>query len=219
MTNFYKLPGKKTFPHTLANKVKSHYLNESQYIYHIDRWSKHSDNKSKEILILAHMPLVKRMARNLSSSNIKEFRDFCQAGYEGLLIAINKFKLSKNARFATYARWWILSSINEYKKINWSQVKIGTTEVERRLFHNFVKEKIQLSIHPEESIDDYDASIMAEKLNVKKKDVLNFDKRFKKDVYLDDLGLKNGLDDLSIDPDYEKTTSNPEKETSNNEYE
>ena len=78
--------------------------------------------------------------------------------------------------------WWIRSYIHDYIQRNWSLVKIGTTQAQRKLFYKLQKEK--------QKLDQYDLEaspkLLAQKLGVREKDVIEMDQRMhSRDLSLD----------------------------------
>ncbi len=57
-------------------------------------------------------PEIKKLRRNLLLENDSEVsEDLRQAGIIGLMIAIDKFDISKGYKFSTYATWWIKQKV------------------------------------------------------------------------------------------------------------
>jgi RNA polymerase sigma-32 factor len=98
-------------------------------------------------------------------------------GNVGLMQAVKKFKPEKGFRLATYAMWWIKASIQEYILRSWSLVKIGTTTAQKKLFFNLKKIKNQISPRSEGDLKDEHVSEIAEKLDVKKEEVVSMNRR------------------------------------------
>ena len=120
-------------------------LSEKDYNLFILNWVSKKCQKSRNKLILGHLPLVKKITKEKYLKNKEfNFEDLFSAGVCGLLISVNKFDYNHQTKLSTYARWWISSSLNEYIKGNWSQVKICTTESQRKLFNSFGKIKKDL---------------------------------------------------------------------------
>ena len=98
-------------------------------------------------------------------------------GNVGLMQAVKKFEPEKGFRLATYAMWWIKASIQEYILRSWSLVKIGTTTAQKKLFFNLKKIKNQIAPKSEGDLKDEHVSEIAQKLDVKKDEVVSMNRR------------------------------------------
>jgi RNA polymerase sigma factor (sigma-70 family) len=65
----------------------------------------------KDRLVMAHLPLVERLARRYRGLGIP-LEDLVQEGTIGLMTAIDKFDLAHDVRLSTYARPWITRDIS-----------------------------------------------------------------------------------------------------------
>ncbi|MYH03152.1 MAG: sigma-70 family RNA polymerase sigma factor [Nitrospira sp. SB0675_bin_23] len=99
--------------------------------------------------------------------------DLIQEGNVGLMQAIKKFDVSRNVRFYAYAAWWVRAYILRYLLQSHRLVKIGTTQEQRKLFYNLKKEKSKL----EREGFVPDAKLLADRLQVRERDVLEMDQR------------------------------------------
>jgi len=99
--------------------------------------------------------------------------DLIQEGNVGLLQAIKKFDPTKNVRFHAYAAWWVRAYILRYLLNTYRLVKVGTTQDQRKLFYNLRKEKAKL----EREGFVPDAKLLADRLQVSERDVVEMDQR------------------------------------------
>lgn len=86
---------------------------------------KNGDEKAKEEFIKRNLRLVIPYAKKYYNKNKHyKFLDIVQEGNLGLIKAINKFDISKDTRFSTYASWWIRQSILSALEDNERTVKL-----------------------------------------------------------------------------------------------
>jgi RNA polymerase primary sigma factor len=64
------------------------------------------DQKAREQLIVANLRFVVKTAKSFSRKPA-HIQRLVSAGNVGLILAVDKFELSKETRFLTYAAWWI----------------------------------------------------------------------------------------------------------------
>lgn len=138
----------------------------------LDRVMQNHDVEAAKKLVTSHLRLVVRIAMEYRSA-YHNVLDLIQEGNVGLLRAVKNFDPSKGARLGYYATWWIKSYILKYILDNFRLIKIGTTQAQRKLFYNLMKEKEKmehLGFSPEHKL-------IAEKLDVKEKEVAEMDQR------------------------------------------
>ncbi len=123
-------------------------------------------------LILANLRVSVAVASEYFHTGFDQL-DLIQEGNVGLLQAIKKFDVTKNVRFYAYAAWWARAYILRYLLNNFRLVKIGTTQDQRKLFYNLRKEKAKL----EREGYAPDTKLLADRLNVREKDVIEMDQR------------------------------------------
>lgn len=75
----------------------------------IRRWQADRDRTALEALILSHARQVYACAMRLSSE-AADREELIAEGMVGLIRAADRFDLSREVRFSTYAAWWIQSS-------------------------------------------------------------------------------------------------------------
>ncbi|MEK6774357.1 MAG: RNA polymerase factor sigma-32 [Bdellovibrionota bacterium] len=98
------------------------------------------DPQSAEILVRSNLRFVVKVAAEYSKFGAKMI-DLIQEGNVGLMHAVREFNPYKGARVITYAVWWIRGYIQEYLMRQYSMVRIGTTQNQRKLFYQLQKEK------------------------------------------------------------------------------
>jgi RNA polymerase sigma-32 factor len=123
-------------------------------------------------LILANLRVCVAIASEYGLAGIDQM-DLIQEGNVGLLQAMKKFDPTKNVRFYAYAAWWVRAYILRYLLNNFRLVRIGTTQEQRRLFYNLRREKANL----ERQGYVPDPKLLADRLNVRERDVVEMDQR------------------------------------------
>jgi RNA polymerase sigma-32 factor len=159
------------------------------------------DTKAARKLIEANLRLVVKIAYEYRRAH-KNLLDLIQEGNIGLIQAVGKFDPYRGVKLSSYAAFWIRAYILKFILNNWRLVKIGTTQAQRKLFFNLRKEKEkleQLGFQPT-------AALLAEKLDVSEKDVVEMEKRMAAPeasldapVSADDDGARTRLDFLPSD--------------------
>ena len=159
-------------------------------------------------LVLANLRLVVKIALEYRNA-YKNIMDLIQEGNIGLMKAVSKYDPSKGAKLSYYASWWIRSYILKFILDNFRLVKIGTTQEQKKLFYNLMREKqrlMSMGINP-------DVKLLSENLGVSEKSVIEMDHRLGShgqevsfDKPLDDDGGRQTLGDL-IGDDSESTES------------
>jgi RNA polymerase sigma-32 factor len=98
------------------------------------------DPAAAEALVKANLRFVVKVAAEYSKFGAKMI-DLIQEGNVGLMHAVREFNPYKGARLITYAVWWIRGYIQEFLMRQYSLVRIGTTQNQRKLFYQLQKEK------------------------------------------------------------------------------
>jgi len=68
------------------------------------------DMAARDLMIESNLRLVVKIAKRYMNRGLP-FLDLIEEGNLGLIKAVERFKLSKECRFSTYATWWIRQSI------------------------------------------------------------------------------------------------------------
>ena len=139
------------------------------------------DVTSAHRLITSNLRLVVKIANDFRTAQTT-LLDLIQEGNYGLMQAVKKFNPFKGVKLSSYAAWWIRAYILKYLMDQKSQVKIATTAAQRKLFYNLQKETERLL----REYDVVDAKLIASRLDVSEKDVIEMQKRLQSsDVSLD----------------------------------
>jgi len=100
-------------------------------------------------------------------------------------LADNGFVEGRNVlNLATYAMWWIRAAIQEYILRSWSLVKMGTTANQKKLFFNLRKAKSKIAALQEGDLRPDQVQIIAKRLGVTDKDVIDMNRRLGGDASL-----------------------------------
>ncbi len=142
----------------------------------------HGDTDAAFRLVSSHLRLVVKIAMDFQRRWMQNVLDLIQEGNVGLMRAVNKFDPDKGIKFSYYAAFWIKAYILKYIMNNWRMVKIGTTQVQRKLFFNLNKERQKLISQG----FDPDAAMLSEKLGVSVEQIEEMDQRL-------------GASDMSLD--------------------
>ena len=127
------------------------------------------DRDAAHRLVTANLRFVVKIAYEYRNYGFK-IMDIIQEGNIGLMMAVKKFNPHKGYRLITYAVWWIRAYIQEFIMKNWSIVKIGTTQAQKKLFYKLRKTQELIG-----SETDYKA--IAKNLDVKEVEVEEMDLR------------------------------------------
>jgi RNA polymerase sigma-32 factor len=136
------------------------------------RLVEHGDTQAARKLIEANLRLVVKIAYEYRRAH-KNLLDLVQEGNIGLIQAVGKFDPYRGVKLSSYAAFWIRAYILKFILNNWRLVKIGTTQAQRKLFFNLRKEREkleQLGFQPS-------SKLLAEKLDVTEKDVIEMERR------------------------------------------
>lgn len=98
------------------------------------RLSDFHDLDAAHRLVTSNLRNVVRIAMDYAGYGLP-IEDIVQEGTIGLMVAVKKFDPYKGNRLMTYAVWWIKAMIHDYILRFYSQVKLGTTKLQKRLFY------------------------------------------------------------------------------------
>jgi RNA polymerase sigma-32 factor len=127
-------------------------------------------------LVTANLRFVVKVAYEYRSYGLK-MSDLIQEANIGLMKAVQKFDPDKGIRLISYAVWWIRAYIQNYVLKNWSLVKLGTTQAQRRLFFALARTRRELEKLGANDGTVVNAEEIARKLNVKASEVREMEQR------------------------------------------
>ncbi|HEY0094454.1 MAG TPA: RNA polymerase factor sigma-32, partial [Archangium sp.] len=137
---------------------------------------KQGDMAAGHKLVTSNLRFVVKVSYEYRSYGIK-MSDLIQEANIGLMKAVQKFDADKGIRLISYAVWWIRAYIQNYILKNWSLVKLGTTQAQRRLFFALARTRRELEKLGSGDGNIVDAEEIARKLNVKATEVREMEQR------------------------------------------
>lgn len=156
----------------LAEVRRYPYLSKEEELQLFQEYHAHGSREAAVKLIMANLRVSVSIAAEYLHTGA-DHMDLIQEGNVGLMHAIKKFDPSKNVRFYAYAAWWSRAYILRYLLHTFRLVKVGTTQDQRKLFYNLKKEKSKL----ERDGFAPDTKLLADRLNVRERDVIEMDQR------------------------------------------
>ena len=158
--------------HYLAEIRKYRFLTKEEEFKLAVKYREGGDLDAVSKLVMANLKIVVVISMEYKNLGMN-LMDLIQEGNLGLMQAVKKFDPYRDIRLVTYATWWIRAYILRYIMNNWRLVKIGTTQAQRKLFFNLMKEKARL-----ESLGyEVGPKLIAHGLGVKEKEVVEMDIR------------------------------------------
>jgi RNA polymerase sigma-32 factor len=146
------------------------------------KYIKNNDLDAVQKLITSNLRFVVKVAFEYKSYGIK-ILDLIQEGNIGLMMAVKKFDPYKGYRFISYAIWWIRAYIQNFIIKNWSLVKIGTTQAQKKLFYKIGKVRKALESNQE---NEKKYEVLAKDMDVAKEDIIEMEQRMSsRDLSLD----------------------------------
>ncbi|OGV98626.1 MAG: hypothetical protein A3I04_02435 [Nitrospinae bacterium RIFCSPLOWO2_02_FULL_39_110] len=116
----------------IARIRKYPFLTEKEEYELAVKYRTSGDRDAAYKLVTSHLILVVKTAMKFNRMYSNIF-DLIQEGNIGLLEAVRRFDPFKGTRLSTYATWWIRAFILKYIVDNLKIVKVGTTNVRRKL--------------------------------------------------------------------------------------
>lgn len=114
---------------------------------------KQGDSKVRKKLIDSNLRLVVSIAGHFSNSDLP-FLDLIQEGNLGLMIAVDKFDITKDNKFSTYAYYWIINSIKRAIQNKEKTIRIPKYKLEQLNKYKNIKAKLTMSLSRKPSIEE-----------------------------------------------------------------
>jgi RNA polymerase sigma-32 factor len=130
-----------------------------------------NDLEAARELVMSHLRLVVSISRQYLGYGLSH-GDLIQEGNIGLMKAVKRFDPTRGVRLVSFAMHWVKAEIHEYILKNWRLVKVATTKAQRKLFFNLRSMKGDAGTLSPSQVDS-----IAEKLNVKREDVIEMETR------------------------------------------
>lgn len=139
------------------------------------------DPQLAQMLVKSNLRFVVKIAAEYSKFGARMI-DLIQEGNVGLMHAVREFNPYKGTRLITYAVWWIRGYIQEYLMRQYSMVRIGTTQNQRKLFYQLQKEKEALDALGEKP----DVALLSQRLGIPEDEITDMAQRMSgRDISLD----------------------------------
>jgi RNA polymerase sigma-32 factor len=170
-----------TFEHYMVQVNRFDLLNAEGEHDLATRHLRDGDMEAAHSLICANLRFVVKVANEYRGYGLR-LLDLVQEGNIGLMLAVKKFDPTRGTRLITYAVWWIRAYIQNYIMRSWSLVKIGTTQMQKKLFFKLAQTRNALrNLTGSEQIED-----IARELDVNEKVVAEMSQRMgSRDTSLD----------------------------------
>ncbi|MGO9832408.1 MAG: RNA polymerase factor sigma-32 [Myxococcaceae bacterium] len=96
------------------------------------------DQRAGQTLVASNLRFAIKVARSYRSPGLP-MSDLIQEASLGLMKGVERFDPERGIRLISFAVWWIRAQLQSYVLRNWSLVKVGTTQAQRRVFFGLGK--------------------------------------------------------------------------------
>jgi len=160
----------------MAEVIRHPLLTREEELRLARQYRESGDVKAAYRLVASNLRLVVKLAHEYHRNPLA-LLDLIQEGNIGLMQAVKKYDPERGVKLSSYAAWWIRAYILRYIMDNWKVVKLGTTEAQRKLFFKLRQEQERLLSQGFEATP----KLLAERLSVSEKDVVEMDQRLGND--------------------------------------
>jgi RNA polymerase sigma-32 factor len=178
------------------------------------RLKKFNDMAAAEKLVVSNLRFVVKVAHEYRNYGIK-LADLIQEGNIGLMHAVKKFDPYKGYRLISYAVWWIRAYMQNYIIKTWSLVKIGTTQVQRKLFFKLgqAKKKLETLSQKNPEFAEIAASLGVKSGEIQEMDLRMTNRDVSLDAYINDDSDATHIDYLTYDGESQEAALIKKEET------
>jgi RNA polymerase sigma-32 factor len=96
------------------------------------------DQVAGKTLVAANLRFAIKVARSYRAPGLP-MTDLIQEASLGLMKGVERFDPERGIRLISFAVWWIRAQLQSFVLRNWSLVKVGTTQAQRRVFFGLSK--------------------------------------------------------------------------------
>ena len=178
------------------------------------RLKKFNDMAAAEKLVVSNLRFVVKVAHEYRNYGLK-LADLIQEGNIGLMHAVKKFDPYKGYRLISYAVWWIRAYMQNYIIKTWSLVKIGTTQVQRKLFFKLgqAKKKLEALSQKNPEFAEIAASLGVKSGEIQEMDLRMTNRDVSLDAYINDDSDAMHIDYLTYDGENQEAALIKKEET------
>ena len=128
------------------------------------------DKEAKKILIESNLRLALSIAKKYQREGIS-FEDLIQEGNLGLMVAVEKYDVTKGYKFSTYAIWWIRQHITRWIKDKGRTIRIPVYFNERLIYYNKTYNYLYQRLNRKPTTKE-----LSEEMNLTIQEILNLQK-------------------------------------------
>ncbi len=126
-------------------EVGRHRLLTAEEERELGRRYRAGDQKAGQTLVASNLRFAIKVARSYRSPGLP-MSDLIQEASLGLMKGVERFDPERGIRLISFAVWWIRAQLQSYVLRNWSLVKVGTTQAQRRVFFGLGKAARELKL-------------------------------------------------------------------------